>query len=70
MAYSLYVLYLLFRRDEYSKKQKIIQAIMIFAIPLLGPIFIHLVIREYDRTPKKRGPNDGMGGSSIAGGGE
>ena len=56
------------RRDEYSKKQKLMQTCIILFVPFLGSIFVHLIVRDFDRTPKPRSPHDGMGGDSMPGG--
>jgi len=59
--YSFYVLYALWCREEYSNGQKTVQSIFIICLPLLGPIIIHGIIREFDRAPMARNPNDGIG---------
>ena len=41
IIYSLYVSYLLFRCNDYSIQQKIIQGFIICCIPIIGAIFIH-----------------------------
>ena len=66
--YSAYVLYLLWHRDEYSKKQKIMQSLIVLFLPLIGSMIVHGVIREFDRIVKPRNPNDGQGVDGMPGG--
>lgn len=68
LAYSLYMLYSLWLRDEYSNIQKVAQSILIICLPLLGSVIIHAMIREFDRVLMPRNPNDGMGHDEPSGG--
>ena len=62
------MLYLLWHRDEYSKKQKIMQSLIVLFLPLIGSMIVHGVIREFDRIVKPRNPNDGQGVDGMPGG--
>ena len=67
-SYSVFALFILWGRDEYSKKQKVIQSFLVVFLPIIGAILIHGMVREFDRVPKSRGPNNGLGGDSMPGG--
>ena len=68
VAYSVYVLYLLSKRDEYSTSQKKAQACLVIFLPIIGSIIVHGMIREFERIPKPRNPNDGQGVDGMPGG--
>lgn len=59
-AYSTYVLWLLLLREEYSKTQKVFQFIFVIFIPLIGAFIVHGMIKEFDRIPEPKNPNDGL----------
>ena len=58
--YTVYVLCKLFPRDEYSKTQKAFQSFFVIFVPLIGAFIVHGMIREFERIPKPKNPNDGL----------
>ncbi len=66
---NIYVSYLLYRKDDLDRVQKISQAILVWLFPLLGAIGIWQFNRE-DDIPKRRsrpfggGSNDSINTSS------
>ena len=64
LAFNILVTLKLLRKEEFDKKQKIRQAIIIWILPLLGAAIIYAFLRSEDEP---RGPDEPpFGGGSNA----
>ena len=73
--YSIYVVWRLVGRDEYSVAQKISQSILIVVLPIIGAIIVDGLIRETDSSPEQlksidRTPFNGPDGWTDGGDGD
>ncbi len=50
-TYAAYVGFLVLKADCYSRSQKIAQVILAILIPFLGPLWVHLFLKQHLASP-------------------
>ena len=57
IAYQLFVTVRVVRSDQYSSTQRIVQAILIWLVPLVGAVICHVVLFTDRQSPQRRDDN-------------
>ena len=54
VGYQIWVTWRVVRCEDYTKAQRTIQAILVWALPLFGALIAHLVVYSSTTAPRKR----------------
>ena len=53
LLYLAYVLFRIVHAKSYARQQKVLQSLIVLLLPLVGAMFVHVVIRTDDEEPGK-----------------